>query len=54
MDGSLSHPDLIPRIVQVRKENKQRIIGILMERIDREVKSTSYYFEPNLSEEQEA
>ena len=41
---------LDPRIVQVREENKQRIVGILMERIDSgEVKSSTYYFEPNLS-----
>ncbi|MCK5137497.1 MAG: KamA family protein [Bacteroidales bacterium] len=41
---------LDPRIVQVREENKQRIILILMERIDRgEVKSTRYFFEPDLS-----
>ncbi len=43
---------LDPRIVQVREENRQRIIGILKEHIDSgEVKSTRYYFEPNLSEE---
>jgi len=41
---------LDPRIVQVREENKQRIVGILMERINSgEVKSSTYYFEPNLS-----
>lgn len=41
---------LDPRIVQVREENRQRIIRILMERIDRgEVKSSRYFFEPNLS-----
>ena len=44
---------LDPRIVQVREENKQRIIGILMEHIDLgEVQSTRYFFEPNLSKEQ--
>jgi len=44
---------LDPRIVQVREENKQRIIGILMEQIDSgAVKSNRYFFEPNLSKEQ--
>ena len=43
---------LDPRIVQVREENKQRIIRVLMERIDSgEVKSSSYFFEPNLTTE---
>jgi len=42
---------LDPRIIQVREENKQRIIRILMDRIDKgEVKSARYYFEPNLSQ----
>lgn len=41
---------LDPRIVQVREENRQRIIGILMDRIEGgEVKSSRYYFEPNLT-----
>jgi len=41
---------LDPRIVQVRQENKQRIITILMDRIDGgEVESSRYYFEPGLS-----
>ncbi len=41
---------LDPRIVQVREENKQRIIRILMDQIDRGgLKSTRYFFEPNLS-----
>jgi len=44
---------LDPRIVQVREENKQRIIGILLEHIDHgEVQSTRYFFEPNLNKEQ--
>ena len=43
---------LDPRIVQVREENKQRIMGILMEQIDSgAVKSTRYFFEPNLSKD---
>ncbi len=41
---------LDPRIVQVREENKQRIMGILLEQIDSgTVKSSRYFFEPNLS-----
>ncbi len=45
------YPDgLDPRIVHVREENKQRILGILMERFDSgEVSSSRYYFEPNLT-----
>ena len=44
---------LDPRIVQVREENRQRIIGVLMDLIDRGgIKSTRYFFEPNLSEQQ--
>jgi len=44
---------LDPRIVKVREENKQRIIGILLERIDKgEVKSSRYFFEPHLSKDQ--
>ncbi len=40
---------LDPRIVQVREENKQRIIRILLNQIDSgEVTSSRYYFEPNL------
>jgi lysine 2,3-aminomutase len=43
---------LDPRIVQLREENKQRIIRVLMKQIDSgEVKSTRYFFEPNLSRE---
>ena len=41
---------LDPRIIQVREENKQRIIGILLNLIDGgELKSSRYFFEPNLS-----
>ena len=41
---------LDPRIVQLREENKQRIIGILIEMIDGgEITSSRYYFEPHLS-----
>ena len=41
---------LDPRIVQVREENKQRIIRILLNLIDGgELKSSRYFFEPNLS-----
>ena len=44
---------LDPRIVQVREENKQRIIRILMKQIEtREAKTSRYYFEPHLSEAQ--
>jgi lysine 2,3-aminomutase len=43
---------LDPRIVQLREENKQRIIRVLMKRIDAgEVKSSRYFFEPNLTPE---
>ncbi len=41
---------LDPRIVQVREENKQRIINILMKRIESgEVKSKKYFFEQGQS-----
>jgi len=44
---------LDPRIVQLREENKQRIIGVLMKRIDSgEVESSRYYFEPGLTRQQ--
>jgi lysine 2,3-aminomutase len=44
---------LDPRIIQVREENKQRIIKILMKQIEkREARNTRYYFEPHLSDEQ--
>lgn len=41
---------LDPRIVQVRNENKQRIIRILLDLIEKgDLKSSRYFFEPNLS-----
>jgi lysine 2,3-aminomutase len=44
---------LDPRIIQVREENKQRIIRILLDLIDkRDLKSSRYFFEPNLSKKQ--
>ncbi|MFO7934490.1 MAG: KamA family protein [Bacteroidales bacterium] len=44
---------LDPRIIQLREENKMRIIRIIADRIDRgEIKSTRYQFEPNLSDEE--
>jgi lysine 2,3-aminomutase len=44
---------LDPRIVQVREENKQRIIRILVELIESgEIKSRRYFFEPGLSEDE--
>ncbi len=44
---------LDPRIVRLREENKQRIIGILMEQIDRgEVSSKSYSFESGMDQDQ--
>jgi lysine 2,3-aminomutase len=44
---------LDPRIIQVREENKQRIIGILLDLIDKgDLKSSRYFFEPNLSKKQ--
>ena len=44
---------LDPRIVQLREENKQRIIRILMKQIEeREAKNSRYYFEPQLSKAQ--
>ncbi|MCK5067467.1 MAG: KamA family protein [Bacteroidales bacterium] len=44
---------LDPRIIQVREENKQRIIRILMKQIETgEGKNSRYYFEPNLNDEQ--
>ncbi len=42
---------LDPRIVQLREENKQRIIRVLMGRLDRgDIKSDRYFFEPGLTE----
>ena len=44
---------LDPRIVHVREENKQRIIQILLRLVEgRELQSTRYFFEPNLSQDQ--
>lgn len=44
---------LDPRIIQVREENKQRIIRILMKQIEKEEeKNSRYYFEPHLNDEQ--
>ena len=44
---------LDPRIIQLREENKMRIIRIIADRIDRgEIKSNRYQFEPNLSDEE--
>jgi len=44
---------LDPRIVQVRDENKERIIRILMDQIDKgDLKSSRYFFEPNLTKNQ--
>lgn len=41
---------LDPRIVQLRQENKQRIIEILIDLVDKgEIMSKRYQFEPNLS-----
>jgi len=44
---------LDPRIVKLREENKQRIMGILMERISqKKISSRRYFFEEGLSEEE--
>jgi len=44
---------LEPRIVAIRKENKERIIKILIRIIEKgEIKSKNYFFEPDLSYEQ--
>jgi lysine 2,3-aminomutase len=44
---------LDPRIVQVREENKQRIIKILMKQIEtRETRKSRYFFDPQLTEAQ--
>jgi len=43
---------LDPRIVRLREENKQRIIGILLEQIDSgEVQSKRYFFESGLAQD---
>ncbi|MCK4749298.1 MAG: hypothetical protein KAT15_19730, partial [Bacteroidales bacterium] len=44
---------LDPRIVQVREENRQRIIRVLLKHIDNgQVKSNRYFFEPHLTKDQ--
>jgi lysine 2,3-aminomutase len=44
---------LDPRIVQVREENRQRIIAVLMKHIESgEIKSKRYYFDAHLNEGQ--
>ena len=44
---------LDPRIVKLREENRERIINILIEKIDTgEIKSERYSFEPKMSNEQ--
>lgn len=44
---------LDPRIVKLREENRERIINILIEKIDSgEIKSERYGFEPKMSQEQ--
>ena len=44
---------LDPRIVRLREENRERILKIIISRIDRgEIKSARYKFEPGMSEEQ--
>lgn len=44
---------LDPRIVKLREENRERIINILIEKIDNgEIKSDRYKFEPKMSHEQ--
>jgi len=44
---------LDPRIIQVREENKQRIIRILMKQIEKGGgKNSRYFFEPHLNDEQ--
>lgn len=44
---------LDPRIVRLREENRERILKIIIRRIDQgEIKSSKYRFEPGLSDEQ--
>lgn len=44
---------LDPRIVKLREENRERIINVLIEKIDKgEIKSERYQFEPKMSHEQ--
>ena len=48
------HPSgLDPKIIKIREKNRDRIIKILIEKIDEgEIASTNYYFEPGMSSEQ--
>ncbi len=48
------HPSgLDPKIQEIREHNRDRIIQILIKKIDEgEIKSSTYYFEPNMSSEQ--
>ncbi len=48
------HPTgLYPRIIKIREENRDRIINILIKKIDeREIVSPNYKFEPTMSDEQ--
>jgi len=44
---------LDPRIIQVREENKQRIVRILMDQISNgKINSRRYFFEPGISEDE--
>ncbi|MFQ5673757.1 MAG: KamA family radical SAM protein [Nitrospinales bacterium] len=44
---------LDPRIIQLRQENKERILNVIIDRMDRkEISSVSFKFEPGLSREQ--
>ncbi|MFQ5486747.1 MAG: hypothetical protein ACE5DO_15645, partial [Desulfobacterales bacterium] len=44
---------LDPRIIQLREENKERILNIIIDRIDKkEISSTRFHFEPDMSREQ--
>lgn len=44
---------LDPRIIQLREENKERILNIIIDRIDRkEISSVKFKFEPGLSREE--
>ena len=44
---------LDPRIVRLREENRERIIKILIKKIDnREIKNSKFQFEPGMSHEQ--
>ena len=48
------HPSgLDPKIQEIREHNRDRIIQILIKKIDEgEIKSSTYYFEPDMSSEQ--